>query len=111
MLQVIEKGYVIPLTGNVETVFLRNNRSSRMEPNFVQESIDELFASKAIVELSEPAFLTNPLTVGIKNGNKRLVIDRRHLNSHLVRTHCKYEGHETIKQYLDREGFMTAFDL
>ena len=88
ILSVLKNGYVIPIKGPVEPVFLRNNLSARQEPNFVRESIDDLLATGAIAEIPNPAFVTNPLTVAKKNGKFRLVIDLRHINRDIVKTKC-----------------------
>ena len=111
ILDVLAHGYVIPLQNRVEPSFLNNNKSSREEPAFVQKAIDELLESGAIIECSEPVFVTNPLTVAKKGGKKRLVIDLRHLNGSIKCERYKYEGLDTIAQYLELGGYLTAFDL
>ena len=111
VLSVIRKGYVIPIKGEVKGVFLKNNRSSRSNPEFVQKSIDELLDTGAVRECDSPPMVVNPLTVSNKNNKLRLVIDMRHINNDLVKTKCKYEGIDTMLQYLEKDGFMTTFDL
>ena len=108
VLDVIDRGCVIPIQGEVDCVFHKSNRSSRDEPEFCRTAIEELLENKAVVEVREPPFVVNPLSVSIKNYKKRLVIDLRHFNKAVVSTKCKYEGIDTA---LQQGGYMTAFDL
>ena len=87
----INKGYVIPVLGKVQSVSLRNNKSSRTRPDFVRKEIDDLLAKGAIVECNRAPKVVNPLTVAEKEGKCRLVIDLRHINKRLVNTKCKFE--------------------
>ena len=111
ILDVLTKGYVIPVLGEVESAILRNNKSSRDHPEFVRHEIDELLQKKAIVECVSPPKVVNPLTVAEKNGKLRLVIHLRHINKRLVKTKCKFDGHDTALQFLTLDSFMTVFDL
>ena len=88
------------MRGKIELLTLRNNRSSLNEPSFVQKSIEDLLASVAVVECSEPPKVVNPLTVPKKGQKMRLVLDLRHVNEHLPKTKCKYDGHDTAMQFL-----------
>ena len=111
VIDVIENGYTIPLRHPFDTVYLNNNKSSKDEPAFVQKAIDELLESNAIIECTKPAWVTNPLTVAKKGDKMRLVIDLRHLNGSIKCEKYKYEGLDTITQYLAKGGYLTAFDL
>ena len=109
-LDVIRKGYVIPVLGEVLAADIRNNKSSREHPTLVRKSI-ELLQTGAVVECSTPPRVINPLTVSEKDGKLRLVIDLRHINKKLIKTKCKFEGHDTVLQYLKPESYITVFDL
>ena len=111
ILNIIEKGYVIPINGEILPADLQNNRSSREEPQFVRSAIDELLETKAIEEVSTPPLVINPLTVAKKGDKLRLVIDLRHIKKQVVNTRCKFEGLETAIQYLRKNGYMSIFDL
>ena len=80
IVQILENGYVIPLRNHVANLNRRNNKSSRDCPQFVQEAIDDLIDTGAVIELSKPCRVTNPLTVSQKSGKLRLVLDLRHVN-------------------------------
>ena len=111
ILKVLQNGYIIPVIGEIETAYLNNNRSSRLEPEFVQRSIDELLEVGAVVKSLEKPYIVNPLTVVNKDGKKRLVIDMRHLNDRIRKTKCKFDGHDVAQQFLVKSGFMTVFNL
>ena len=55
--------------------------------------------SGAAYEVESEPYCVNPLTVAVKveNGEKRLVLDARHLNCLIEVPACKYEG---IDHYL-----------
>ena len=111
ILDTIRRGYIIPITDDVESAYLRNNKSSRDEPVFVRKAIDELLDTGAIVECKGPTWVVNPLTVAKKGGKFRLVLDLRHINAKIKKEKCKFEGHDTALQYLSKDGYMSAFDL
>ena len=111
ILDVIRRGYVIPLKGDIESACLKNNKSSRDEPEFVRLAIDDLINTGAIVESDTPPYIVNPLTVATKGTKPRLVIDLRHLNKNLIHIKVKFEGIETALQFLQLGGYMTTFDL
>ena len=68
ILDIIKNGYRMPLESTPENKILRNNASSRNDPEFVQKSIDELLISGAIVEVPKPTAVVNPLSVSTKHG-------------------------------------------
>ena len=111
VLDIIRKGYVIPVLGDIQPAILKNNKSSRIRPKFVRKEIDDLLHKGAIVECINPPSVVNPLTVAEKEGKCRLVIDLRHINKRLVKTKYKFEGHDTAKQFLTEDSFMSVFDL
>ena len=69
ILNVIEKGSVIPIIGDVSPTTIKNNKSSRDHPLFVRKSIDELVQMKEVVECEKPPMVVNPLTVSEKTEN------------------------------------------
>ena len=73
----------------------------------MRESIDDLLQTGAIVECQSPPTVVNPLTVAKKGGKMRLVLDLRHINKKLVLTKYKYEGNDTLLQYVKKGGYLT----
>ena len=94
--QIVNQGYNIPLTSHVPNLFRRNNRSSRDCPEFVQQAIDDLLDTGAVVELSKPARVNNPLTVSQKSKKLRLVLDLRHVNLRTKSTSAKLKGQQHL---------------
>ena len=70
---------------------------------FVLEAISELVESGRVVRVFSKPKVINPLTVAInESGKKRLVLDLRHINPHLWKNKCKYEGIECLLDYLKK---------
>ena len=92
ILSIIQDGYRLPFetipSGNV----LNNNKSSLHYPKFVEETILELSHSYRVVEVQAPPYVVNPLSVSVQpNGKKRLILDLRYVNKHLIKQRVKYE--------------------
>ena len=110
-LRVMREGYTIPFKHLPDSVLLRNNRSSRLKPDFVQAEIVNLLASGAVIETLMPATVNNPLSVAEKHGKLRLVLDLRHINPLIQGVKCKLDGLEPFLNIVDPSGYMIAFDL
>ena len=111
ILNVVDHGYSIPLLKLPATKFLDNNLSSLKHPTFVRETIDELLAKGAITELATPPRVVNPLTVVVKDGKKRMVLDCRYINKFVHKQKTKIEGAETLKKFLPRATHLFNFNL
>ena len=86
ILTLIDSGYQIPFTQTPPSVILQNNRSALMRTDFVEQAILELLQSNRVIEISEPAFVVNPLSVSVQaTGKKRLILDLRHVNQYIVK--------------------------
>jgi hypothetical protein len=105
-------GYVLPFFSLPPAAELQNNKSVKDNMTFVIESINELITSGRVIEVSEKPMVVNPLTVAISGSGKlRLVLDLRHVNPHLWKSKCKYEGTDILLTYLEKNDFLISFDL
>ena len=111
ILQILRCGYVLPLKKFVPGTFKRNNRSSRDCPHFVQKAIDDLLDTGAVVEVSQPPRVVNPLTVAQWHEKLRLVLDLRHVNFRLKKHTCKIDNASVLARYLPGAKCMFGFDL
>ena len=59
---------------------------------------------------SEPPFWVNPLTVA-EDKKLRFVIDRKHVNCHLVSFKFKYEDLRSLSQVLQERHWLFTWDL
>ena len=84
VLNMVEFGYALPFKA-LPSKFLtdRNNSSSLRHANFVTDEIKKLLACNFIVEMPEPSFCVNPLTVADNSDKLRLVLDLKHVNDFL----------------------------
>ena len=109
--RIVQHGHTIPLRRLPSKKWLKNNKSSLQEPQFVREEIDSLVSLGAVVETDAAPHVVNPLTVSHKNGKKRLVLDLRHVNPHVYLRKCKIEGPETFAKYTPDAKYLFGFDL
>ncbi len=110
VIDILNKGYVIPFRSIPPSACLKNNRSSLNHPDFVIEAINKLLDVGSIKEHFTPPYVVNPLTVA--EGKKlRLVLDLRHVNQFTFLTKFKYEGLNTLADMFDSGFFFFTFDL
>ena len=70
------------MPGNVS----RNNNSGLNHSEFVVESVLELLHSGVVVEIANPQYIINRLTVSIQpSGKMRLILDLRYVNKFLIK--------------------------
>lgn len=96
-------------SGNV----LRNNMFSLHYPKFVEETILELLHTYRVEEVqAHTPYMVNPLTVSVQpSGKKRLILDLRCVNKHLIKQRVKYEDWRIGLSYFQNGAFMISFDL
>ena len=112
ILNVIERGYLLPFVSFPEPAVFKNNRSSLSHAEFVEEAIQDLVESGRVVETNVPPRVVNPLSVSVQaNGKKRLILDLRYVNKFLRKMHVKYEDWKTAMSYFSRGAYMFSFDL
>ena len=92
ILNVIERGNLLPLVSFPEPAVLKNNRSSLSHVEFVEEANQDLVESGRVVETKVPPRVVNPLSVSVQaNGKKRLILDLRYVNKFLRKMQVKFE--------------------
>ena len=91
---------------------LKNNKSARLNADFVDEAIRELVLSGRVCEVSQEPLVVNPLSVSIQPcGKKRLILDLRHVNKCLVKQRVKYEHWKVALAYFAKDSYMFSFDI
>lgn len=92
--------------------FHKNNHSSLLHKEFVDSAISELLNQGLIEQCSKAPYIVNPLTVSVQSDSKkRLILDLRCVNLHVLRQSVKYEDIRTALVYLKSNSFMFKFDL
>ena len=112
ILSIIQYGYRLPFETIPSWNVLKNNMSSLHYPKFVEETILDLLHSHRVVEVQAPPFVVNPLSVSVQpNEKKRLILDLRYVNKHLIKQRVKYEDWKLALSYFQNGAFMISFDL
>ena len=112
VLDTIENGYKLPFKSIPPPKIMKNNRSALENKEFVAKSIQELIEKGCVEECDSAPLVVNPLTVSVQsNGKKRLILDLRHVNEHLIQEKFKYEDWKIALQYIEKQGYMFSFDL
>ena len=112
ILNVIERGYMLPFLSLPEPAVFRNNRSSSAHAKFVEDAIRELVESGRVIEVVVPPLVVNPLSVSVQaTGKKRLILDLRYVSNCLRKMRVKYEDWKVALSYLMTEAFMFSFQL
>ena len=107
ILNVIERGYILPFICFPEPAKFKNNRSSINHAEFVEEAIGELVESGRVIKTTVPPLVVNPLPVSVQaNGKKRLILHLRYINKFLKKTHIKYEDWKIAMSYFTLGAYM-----
>ena len=109
---IIENGYKLPFASLPQPVKLRNNKSTRLRADFVDQAIHELVLSGRICVVALKPLVVNLLSVSIqRGGKKRLILDLRHVNKCFVKQRVKYEDWKIALAYFTKGSYMFSFDL
>ena len=101
ILYIVENGYKIPFKTEREQIYIINNKSSLENKDFVASEITNLLNKGCIREVSTKSLIVNPLTVAFSKSSKpRLVLDCRHINTHLHKYRFKYEDGKVLEKCL-----------
>lgn len=112
VLSLVREGYKLPLIATPKSFFLRNNRSALDNRSFVAKAIDDLLANHCIDIVDSQPWVVNPLSVSARDdGKKRLVLDLRHVNTHLYKYKFKCEDVVIAKQLLGEGYYLYTFDI
>ncbi|XP_053378570.1 uncharacterized protein LOC123554439 [Mercenaria mercenaria] len=97
---------------NAPKTHCRNNKSSLLEADFVEEAISDLLDRRLIEKCDVQPYIVNPLTVSVQNSDKkRLILDLRNVNSHIWKQSVRFEDIKTALSFLYKGHSMIKFDL
>ena len=112
IIDVISNGYKLPFKSTPDQVDLKNNRSAKDNPVFVESEIASLTQKGVVSEVFNKPHVVNPLTVACgKSGKLRLVLDCRHINPHLHLFKTKFEDIHVAESMFDLDSYIYTFDL
>ena len=103
ILNVIERGYLLPFISFPEPAVFKNNRSSLSHADFVEGAIRDLVETGRVLHTRVPPRVVHPLSVSVQpNRKKRLILDLRYVNKFLCKMYVKYEDWKTAMSYFAR---------
>ena len=106
ILNVIERGYLLPFISFPEPVVFKNNRSSLSNADFVEVVIRNLVESGRVLHKRVSSRVVNPLSVSVQpNEKKKLILDL-YFNKFLRKVHVKYEDWKTAMSYFAWGAYM-----
>lgn len=112
VLDIIERGYVLPLLSEPTPYKQKNQASAAENCNFVDQSIAELLDTGCVRVAASTPVVCSPLSVVTSSsGKKRLVINLRHLNKFLWKQKLKYEDLRVAMLLFQKGNYMFSFDL
>ena len=110
VLNVLKRGYLLPLTHVPRSFCAKNNQSAYRHVAIVGEAIEKLLQNRFVDDLSHTSHCCNPLTVA-DEGKLRLVLDLRHANAYMSLNKFKYENLRTVAELFHENDFFIRFDL
>ena len=66
ILNLIERGYLLPFVSFPESTVFKNNRSSLLHADFVEDAIRDLVESGRVLHTEVPPRVVNPLSVSVQ---------------------------------------------
>ena len=115
ILDAIENGYKIPLTGIPPAARFRHNRSARIKENkeFLDNDIRMLERSKAIRRVKRRPKICNPLQVSHPEGRrKRLIMDAsRGINKYVKERKVKLDHLQKVLPQIPVNAWFSTLDL
>ena len=112
VLNTIKYGYKIPFVTVPQNFVFENNRSAKLEHEFVTENIFKLLNNGLVREVQTPPNIVSPLSVAKSSSGKlRLILDLRYVNAHIYKEKVCFEDWQSFENFIDVSGFMFKFDL
>ncbi|KAK3083122.1 hypothetical protein FSP39_014546 [Pinctada imbricata] len=112
VVKVNEEGYRLPLKSTPDEVLLKKNNSARDNPQFVSQEVQNLVHKRCISQVITKPKVVKPLTVAYNQVRKaRLVLDCRHINTHLYQFKFKYEDGNVVRSVFEKGDHLLSYDL
>lgn len=106
----IRDGYRFPIVKRV-LPFHRARPPQPCHARPLAEMIQQLRDQGTVLETSQVDFVSHSRLEPKKDGTFRLIVDLRHINSHLKEASCRYETAGALANLLEKEDWMFSLDL
>ena len=107
----IKYGYRLPFVEQLKPFCHRPLKFSPQEVEALEEIKNKLLAIGAVELTDDTTFVSRSRLEPKKDGGFRLIVDLRHVNSHLVGQSCKYETLQDLQHIVQPQDWMISCDL
>ena len=107
----IRYGYRLPFERKLEPFHHQPRPSDPALQDAEQRIYEKLLSLDVIEHTTDSTFVSRSRLEPKKDGDYRLVVDHRHLNSHLRREPCKYETLSDLQHLIRQDDYMLSCDL
>ena len=105
----IVQGYELSLLSLSEPFEKANHKSAMENKDFVSSAVTDLVSIRCVLEVDSVPRVCSPLSV--VTNRKRLMIDLRYLNGHLLKENFKCENLRLAMLMFQKGDYLFSFDL
>ena len=111
VINLLEEGYKIPFSSLPDPFWHKNNASAINNMDFVRDKVASWLHDGFIVKCDTRPKFVSPLSVDCKKPKKRLCLDCRILNDHVVKESTKLPSLKISEALIDAHDFGKTLDL
>lgn len=112
IMKILREGYRLPFIYTPTKKEFSNYKSVLRHKSFVDETLQALLDQGLVRESNIIPEVVSPLLVSGKNDKRRLIIDLRYVNSHLLKQKIKFDDWKCFENFLTPQSkWLYKFDL
>ena len=111
LINLLQEGYKIPFSSLPDPFWHRNNASAIENMDFVREKVDSWLQDGFVMKCDIRPQYVSPLSVDCKKPKKRLCLDCRVLNNHIIKESTKLPTLQISESLIDLHDYGKTLDL
>ena len=111
VINLLEEGYKLPFSSLPDPFWQRNNLSAVNNIDFVREKVASWLKDGFVTKCDERPKYVSPLSVDTKKPKKRLCLDCRTINDHIVKESTKLPSLKISEALIDPNDYGKTLDL
>ena len=111
LINLLQEGYKIPFSSLPDPFWHRNNASAIENMDFVREKVDSWLQDGFVMKCDTRPQYVSPLSVDCKKPKKRLCLDCRVLNNHIIKENTKLPTLKISESLIDPHDYGKTLDL